>query len=76
MNTPEWVQKSVTGIAKFVGNLLGKNKKLVDASKQLNKVVEKGGELVDEGFDVIKWIGSNWQLVVVGFIALLVLLRD
>lgn len=42
-----------------------------------NAQAQKDGvENVKEAFDFIAWIRENWQLAVLGAVALLVLLRD
>jgi len=44
------------------------------------KVQKDGAQVLKEvattPFDFITWVGQNWQLVVVGAVAILVLLRD
>ena len=39
-------------------------------------VVEVVGDIAGSTFDVFVWIKDNWQLAILGFVALLVLLRD
>ncbi len=74
--TPNWLSNGVTNFAKLIGNKLRKNEKAVNTSKNLNKVVEKGGNIVDGGFDIFVWFKNNWQLAFIGFIAIFILLRD
>lgn len=76
MYTPKWLSGAVTDITKIVGGKLAENEKLVDASKEANKVIDKAGDVVDDTFDFFKWSSSNWQLLVIGAVALVVLLRD
>lgn len=73
--TPKWLSDGVTGFATWIGGILGKNEKLVDASKNMNRGIAKAGEVVDGGFDVLVWVKANWQLVILGSIAILVIVR-
>jgi len=44
--------------------------------KQNAQVQKDGAETVTAAFDILVWIKDNWQLAVLGLVALLVLLRD
>ena len=74
--TPKWLSNSVTDITKAIGSELSKNEALVEGSKTMNKGIEAAGDIVDTSFDIFSWVKNNWQIAVVGLVALLVLLRD
>lgn len=39
-------------------------------------VVDTAGAVVEGAFDFVAWIRGNWQLAILGIVALLVLLKD
>lgn len=41
-----------------------------------NKFFDIVGTIVKTPFDFVSWIYNNWQLVIIGVIAVMVLLRD
>lgn len=55
--------------------MYGDAKKSRDAqyNSSLAPIVEEQSEKI---FDIYTWIKENWQLAIIGFVALLVLLRD
>lgn len=44
--------------------------------KGATSVGEVAGNVAVGGFNFIKWIGHNWQIAILGVVALLVLLKD
>lgn len=50
-----------------------KNQQHADKAK---KVIDNTQAIATGAFDIVSWLINNWQLAVLGLIALLVLLRD
>ena len=47
-----------------------------EAKETQREAIGKVGDVLTAPLDVIKWITSNWQIALVGLIALFVLIRD
>jgi len=47
-----------------------------EAKEIQREAIGKVGDVLTAPLDVIKWLTSNWQIAVVGLIALFVLIRD
>lgn len=47
-----------------------------EAKETQREAIKKVGDVLTAPLDVIKWITSNWQIALVGLIALFVLIRD
>lgn len=47
-----------------------------EAKETQREAIGKVGDILTAPLDVIKWITSNWQIALVGVIALFVLIRD
>lgn len=60
-----WIYQNVFGGDKAVAY----TEKNVEAKNKVTTAAESG-------FDIIAWVRENWQLAIVGIVALLVLLRD
>jgi hypothetical protein len=44
--------------------------------KEISQTQKDWAETFQQAFDIIDWFKENWQLAIIGFVALLVLLRD
>ena len=45
-------------------------------AKKVTKTADAAATAVNASFDIIAWLKENWQLAIVGVVALLVLLKD
>lgn len=51
-------------------------KKNVEALTGVSSTAETAANAAGDVFDIVAWIRGNWQLAILGLVALLVLLRD
>lgn len=71
-NNYPWIYENLLGGSRadeYTQKNLGMQDKVVDTAKTATDVVSGT-------FDIIAWIKENWQLAVLGLVALLVILRD
>ncbi|MBR0596593.1 hypothetical protein [Sinanaerobacter chloroacetimidivorans] len=63
----------------YVMNYFGVKEKVTDGFKNVvtttGKAVDAGSTVVSSSFDFIVWIKENWQISIVGLVALIVILR-
>lgn len=59
------------GVTSWLGNNLKKSDVAVNTAHVVNGVADT----VDSSIDIVGWIFTNWQLSIVGAVALLVLIK-
>lgn len=59
------------GATTWLGNNLKKSDTAVNTARAVNTVADT----VDSSIDIVGWAFSNWQLAIVGAVALLVLIK-